>query len=189
MAHPDHGAARFKSTLPKPMPQIKTDFFARRCNMELSPHRQLGSVQKLLQILARAPPGQPARVLTISIIDNDPSAPQFTSAPPAKAVAGSTFLYRPGAVGNPNPAFTLPGGPHGTSPDPATGTLAWPALAPGIVRADKSLAAPGEMISLPVHLDASGEESQIGFSLEFPSAILEFSRAMPPDPNLPLHSG
>lgn len=65
-----------------------------------------------------------ARV-TVSVRDDDPSAPVFRSAPPTGTVVDLAYAYTPLVHAQPDPLFSLLEAPAGMTIDPATGALAW----------------------------------------------------------------
>lgn len=78
-------------------------------------------------------PGAAARVVEISVRDNERIAPQFTSTPPATGVVGSEYRYDAEASGFPAPTFALEVSPPGTVFTQATGALLFVPRATGMV--------------------------------------------------------
>lgn len=70
--------------------------------------------------------GYERRNVAVTVLDNDPSPPTFTSAPKTQAVAGLPYLYSCSAVGLPAPTYALIAGPAGMTVDAATGAVTWP---------------------------------------------------------------
>jgi hypothetical protein len=69
--------------------------------------------------------GQPSRNVAVTVIDNDPLAPSFTSSPILTGVQGAAYIYDANASGNPTPVFALTTAPTGMSIDSATGIVNW----------------------------------------------------------------
>lgn len=70
--------------------------------------------------------GYERRNVAVTVLDNDPSPPAFTSAPKIQAVVGLPYEYPCSAAGLPAPTFTLSAGPVGMTVDPVTGVVSWP---------------------------------------------------------------
>ena len=77
-------------------------------------------------ILSIAGRGYERRNVAVTVLDNDPSPPTFTSAPKTQAVVGLPYEYASSAAGLPAPTFALSAGPAGMTVDPATGAVSWP---------------------------------------------------------------
>jgi glucose/arabinose dehydrogenase len=69
--------------------------------------------------------GQPSRNLLVTVIDDDPLTPAFTSNPVLTAVQSASYRYDANATGNPTPTFALVTAPAGMSIDSATGIASW----------------------------------------------------------------
>jgi glucose/arabinose dehydrogenase len=69
--------------------------------------------------------GQPSRSVAVTVLDNDPLTPAFTSSPILTAVQGAAYTYDANASGNPLPTFSLTTAPAGMSIDAATGVINW----------------------------------------------------------------
>ena len=73
--------------------------------------------------------GQPSRNVAVTVADNDPLAPSFTSNPILTAVQGAAYIYDANASGNPVPTFSLTTAPAASdgimSIDSATGVINW----------------------------------------------------------------
>ena len=76
-------------------------------------------------------PNETPRNISVTIKDNDPLAPAFTSSPILSAVAGAAYTYDVNAAGNPVPTFALVNPPAGMSIDAATGLINWTPANPG----------------------------------------------------------
>ena len=70
--------------------------------------------------------GYERRNVAVTVLDNDPSPPTFTSAPKTQAVAGLSYEYACGAAGLPRPTFALSTGPAGMTVDAVSGAIVWP---------------------------------------------------------------
>jgi glucose/arabinose dehydrogenase len=75
--------------------------------------------------------GQTSRNVAVTVIDNDPLAPSFTSSPVLTAVDDAAYTYDANATGNPAPTFSLTTAPAGMSIDPTTGIVTWTPTNPG----------------------------------------------------------
>lgn len=69
--------------------------------------------------------GEPSRNVSVTVIDNDPLAPSFTSNPILTAVQGAAYTYDANVTGNPTATFALTTAPAGMSIDSATGIINW----------------------------------------------------------------
>jgi glucose/arabinose dehydrogenase len=83
--------------------------------------------------LTVAAAGVDARTVSITVRDNDPSAPTITSTPAISAVVGAPYRYEVVAEGLPAPAFSLTSSVQGPSIDASTGVLTWTPSAVGAV--------------------------------------------------------
>ncbi len=82
--------------------------------------------------------GEGPRDVAVTVVDNDPLAPAFTSSPMLTAVDDASYTYDANAVGNPAPTFSLTTAPPGMSIDATTGIISWLPSDPGnynVVRA------------------------------------------------------
>lgn len=75
--------------------------------------------------------GETSRNIAVTVLDNDPLAPAFTSSPVLNAVDDSPYTYDANATGNPAPTFALTAAPPGMSIDSATGVILWTPSNPG----------------------------------------------------------
>ncbi len=69
--------------------------------------------------------GEVSREVAVTVIDNDPLAPSFTTSPIVTAVQGASYTYDADAAGNPAPTFSLTTAPAGMSIDATTGIINW----------------------------------------------------------------
>jgi glucose/arabinose dehydrogenase len=69
--------------------------------------------------------GQTSRNVAVSVTDNDPLAPSFTSSPVTTAVVNAAYTYDANAAGNPAPTFSLTSAPTGMSINATTGVINW----------------------------------------------------------------
>ncbi|MEO5721909.1 MAG: PQQ-dependent sugar dehydrogenase [Chthoniobacterales bacterium] len=76
-------------------------------------------------------PGEVSRNVAVTVIDNDPLAPAFTSSPILNAVDDANYTYDANADGNPAPTFSLTTAPAGMSIDATTGVIHWLPSSPG----------------------------------------------------------
>ena len=76
--------------------------------------------------------GEPSRNVSVTVNDNDPLAPAFTSNPVLTAVQGATYRYDADATGNPSPAFALTTAPPDMNIDSAKGIINWTPTNTGI---------------------------------------------------------
>jgi len=81
--------------------------------------------------LTVAAAGADARTLSVTVKDNDPSAPTITSTPLTTAVVGAPYRYDVLAEGLPAPTFSLTSSVQGPSIDASTGVLTWTPTAVG----------------------------------------------------------
>ncbi len=70
-------------------------------------------------------PGYRPTNVRVTLRDNDPRAPTFTSSPLLNAVEGRTYLYPAAVRALPAPVFSLVAAPAGMNVDPDTGLLTW----------------------------------------------------------------
>ncbi|WP_224241264.1 PQQ-dependent sugar dehydrogenase [Hyalangium gracile] len=75
--------------------------------------------------LTVAAPGGDARVLAVTVRDNDPSAPTIVSTPVTSAVVGAPYRYEVVAEGLPAPTFSLTSSVQGPSIGASSGVLVW----------------------------------------------------------------
>lgn len=75
--------------------------------------------------------GEVPRDVSVTVIDNDPLAPAFTSSPVLTAVDDASYTYDANAAGNPAPTFSLTTAPPGMSIDAMTGIINWLPTDPG----------------------------------------------------------
>ena len=75
--------------------------------------------------------GQTSRNVAVTVADNDPLAPVFTSTAIVTAVDDAPYIYDANANGNPAPTYTLTTFPAGMSIDSATGLINWTPADPG----------------------------------------------------------
>jgi hypothetical protein len=83
--------------------------------------------------LTVAAAGVDARTVSITVRDNDPSAPTITSTPITSAVVGAPYRYDVVAEGLPAPTFSLTSSVQGPSIDASSGVLTWTPVAVGAV--------------------------------------------------------
>jgi hypothetical protein len=76
-----------------------------------------------LATLTVSTPGAPTRAVTVTVVDDEQAAPQFTSQPVTTAVVGTPYRYDVDAIGNPAPTYSLPTRPAWMTIDPATGEI------------------------------------------------------------------
>jgi len=69
--------------------------------------------------------GGDARTVSVTVKDNDPSAPTLTSTPVTTAVVGAPYRYDAVAEGLPAPTFSVTSSIPGPSIDASTGVLTW----------------------------------------------------------------
>lgn len=69
--------------------------------------------------------GETPREVAVTVTDDDPLSPTFTSNAVTAAVAGAAYTYDANATGNPLPTFTLSTFPAGMSIDAGTGVISW----------------------------------------------------------------
>jgi hypothetical protein len=97
------------------------------------------------------------RELAVTILDNEPSKPVFTSTPNTFAVVNLLYTYDAEASGLPSPTYSLVNPPGGMTIDDASGLLQWtPANAGSVdvtVRATNSLKAVDQTFTLSVAAD------------------------------------
>ena len=77
--------------------------------------------------------GEVSRDVAVTVTDNDPLAPAFTSSPVLTAVDDAAYAYDVNANGNPAPTFSLTTAPAGMSIDAVTGIINWLPTNPGNV--------------------------------------------------------
>ncbi len=75
--------------------------------------------------------GETPREVAVTVIDNDPLAPAFTSSPVLTAVDDASYIYDANAAGNPAPTFSLITAPTGMSIDAVSGIINWLPTEPG----------------------------------------------------------
>jgi uncharacterized protein (TIGR03382 family) len=75
--------------------------------------------------LTVAAAGADARTVSVTVRDNDPSAPSITSTPITTAVVGAPYRYDVVADGLPTPTFSLTSSIQGPSIGASTGVLTW----------------------------------------------------------------
>ncbi|MES1187423.1 MAG: PQQ-dependent sugar dehydrogenase [Myxococcales bacterium] len=75
--------------------------------------------------LTVAAPGLGTRPVSVSVDDDDDSAPSFTSVPSLVAVVGVPYVYDAKADGLPTPSFSLERAPSGMTVDAVSGHVAW----------------------------------------------------------------
>jgi len=75
--------------------------------------------------------GAAPRIVAVTAADNENSAPQITTMPVTRAVAGNPYRYDVDALGLPAPTFALQQGPAGMAVDMATGVVTWTAADAG----------------------------------------------------------
>jgi glucose/arabinose dehydrogenase len=109
-----------------------------------------------LTLLVKAPGLRP-REFAVTILDNEPSKPVFTSAPKTTAVVNLLYAYDAEASGLPAPTFSLLNPPAGMTIDSATGLVQWTPTTTGTVsvtvRATNSLKAVDQEYMLVVGAD------------------------------------
>jgi MYXO-CTERM domain-containing protein len=82
-------------------------------------------VDNTAAVLSISASGLATRHLTVSVTDDDPSAPAITSLADTSAVQGSPYGYDVGATGLPAPSFSLDTAPDGMSIDAGSGLIVW----------------------------------------------------------------
>ncbi|HYH95546.1 Ig-like domain-containing protein, partial [Hyalangium sp.] len=83
--------------------------------------------------LTVASAGADARTVSVTVRDNDPSAPSITSTPITTGVVGAPYRYDVVAEGLPTPTFSVTSSVQGPSIDASTGVLTWTPAAVGPV--------------------------------------------------------
>ncbi len=81
--------------------------------------------------LTVAAAGADARTLSVTVRDNDPSAPRIISTPVRNAVVGAPYRYQVIAEGLPAPTFSINEGSGGPRIDANTGLITWTPQASG----------------------------------------------------------
>ncbi len=69
--------------------------------------------------------GEVSRSVAVTVTDNDPLAPVFTSSPVLTAVDDASYTYDANANGNPSATFSLTTAPAGMSIEATTGVINW----------------------------------------------------------------
>ncbi|MDC0712184.1 PQQ-dependent sugar dehydrogenase [Stigmatella sp. ncwal1] len=77
--------------------------------------------------------GGDARTVSVTVKDNDPSAPSITSTPLTTAVVGALYRYEVVAEGLPAPTFSLTSSAQGPTLDATRGVLLWTPTGVGTV--------------------------------------------------------
>jgi len=103
--------------------------------------------------------GEVSRNVAVTVIDNDPLAPAFTSNPVLSAVDDAAYSYDANATGNPTPTFALTNAPAGMSIDAGTGVISWTPSNPGTfgvtVQASNGVSIATQSFTITVTVDAA----------------------------------
>ncbi|MEQ1860405.1 MAG: PQQ-dependent sugar dehydrogenase [Chthoniobacteraceae bacterium] len=99
------------------------------------------------------------REIAVSVLDNDPTRPLFTSTPKQQAVVNRLYSYTPELRARPAPVFEIVSAPAGMSIDATTGTLTWTPDATGdfpvTLRASNRPGATDQTFAITVSADAA----------------------------------
>lgn len=109
--------------------------------------------------LTVAAAGADARTLSVTVKDNEPSAPTILSTPGTAAVVGAPYRYEVLADGLPTPTFSLTSTVSGPSIDANTGVMTWTPTAVGevdvVVRAANGVSPDAEQ---PFHITVKADQ-------------------------------